>query len=74
MLIKNKRLYLYQQKQTTMKNYIAIYTTNDGGNKIGQLIGYNTKSPSPAKGMNKEQFEAYVKTKTCFSFKIEEIK
>ena len=57
-----------------MKNYIAIHTTNDGGNTIGQLMGYNTKSPSLAKGMNKEQFEAYVKTKTCYSFKIEEIK
>jgi len=72
--IQNKHLYLYQQKQTTMKNYIAIHTTNDGGNTIGQLMGYNTKSPSPAKGMNKAEFEAYVKTKTCYSFKIEEIK
>lgn len=53
-----------------MKHYIAIYTE---GNLKGQKSGYNTKSPSKSKDMTKEQFEAYVKTKTCYSFKIEEI-
>lgn len=53
-----------------MENYIAIYTE---GNLKGQKSGYNTKSPSPAMGMNKIQFEAYVKTKTCLTFKIEKI-
>ena len=53
-----------------MENYVAIYTE---GTLKGQKTGYNTKSPSPSKGMNKEQFEAYVKTKTCLTFKIEKI-
>lgn len=56
-----------------MKTYIAVYTTNDGGHKVGEKSGYNTKSPGPAKGMNKDCFKAYLKDKMCFSFKIEEI-
>lgn len=54
-----------------MKNFIAIYTE---GNLKDQKSGYNTKSPGLAKGMNKEDFILFVKTKTCHSFKVEEIK
>lgn len=53
-----------------MKHYIAIYTE---GSLKDQKSGYNTKSPGKSKGMNKEDFISFVKSKTCHPFKVEEI-